>query len=930
MTSERREATPNVYVVTVETMSQLHIVDLSTHSPTSSNVAGVGPGLDEFIVWTYGAFVLGDTSRSDFDPIQARAHFAKPIQLLKEIDRVRATQNRSTLFSTDAPTDTQRFASFTPVGAIAIPGSQSLLVRLLSEDPDAAVAFGSSVILGGESAESTTFDEFLSVWRAKNDGLVPESPLTAERLKTILGHSIVIFRPEAFADNARDTDNHAVNANWLLDNIIRAIQGGWRLLKADGACTVARAIVSDVGLIVHATNPVGAPGLGPGVIRNDRHNVAAKSVDLDVSKLWMPQLQPDSDARRLEIQPYFDGFTLPALTVDVGSSICVPELEHSVATRTLHTAKSDKTRTIPKFRVTIRATGPLGPQRHGEWKRELQRAFDATSVRWDLAEIQSNLEAGDEAAEVVLLLAPSALPTAEWFRGLICEFVETSTNVVICTATPKTTSTEAGHLHSFVLNTLARRAERTNSGRDQSGVLALRTFSVTNLTYRTSAFANRDPLESVQATQGSGRLLVEEQRTFGQVRRSLRLAGRTLAKICRRQPSVLPHLASITKELLWSSKQRHDWSAFALLATLVPEKGSGHSITTKRPSQSGIKRVFVVGPRYEHHSFVSGYERNFEAFSKRLRTPRFRWKSGGRWNQFEKLLRVVSDNPTYSTGALFAEVVGALSMLRNPKVLHHQIYGETDGWLLPMLGRFRPFSATLHMPPSRFQELGVEVDRFRFAKLLIVVDPSLLSFVQTRLPETSVRLIEIGVDYNFFAIPGPHPVTPNRRNPKPFVLCVGSHLRDFDTLFRSWANAKPSMTQPFELHVVGAPTEVIKHVESLRLADVVFRGRLSDEELRNAYQTCDALVLPLTDATANTTLLEAQACGSPIYTTDAVGTRHYLGADASYLPPHDVAAWTASFVALSKRPARKQQAFDQRRWSQKVISDRIQATFANL
>ena len=47
-------------------------------------------------------------------------------------------------------------------------------------------------------------------------------------------------------------------------------------------------------------------------------------------------------------------------------------------------------------------------------------------------------------------------------------------------------------------------------------------------------------------------------------------------------------------------------------------------------------------------------------------------------------------------------------------------------------------------------------------------------------------------------------------------------------------------------------------------------------------------------ATANTTLVEALACGAPIITTDLEATRYYLGETATYVPNGDVTALAAA------------------------------------
>lgn len=51
------------------------------------------------------------------------------------------------------------------------------------------------------------------------------------------------------------------------------------------------------------------------------------------------------------------------------------------------------------------------------------------------------------------------------------------------------------------------------------------------------------------------------------------------------------------------------------------------------------------------------------------------------------------------------------------------------------------------------------------------------------------------------------------------------------------------------------------------------------------YQRSDLMVLPLTDATANNSILEAMACGVPIVSTELAGVRDYVDAACAVLVP---------------------------------------------
>ena len=60
---------------------------------------------------------------------------------------------------------------------------------------------------------------------------------------------------------------------------------------------------------------------------------------------------------------------------------------------------------------------------------------------------------------------------------------------------------------------------------------------------------------------------------------------------------------------------------------------------------------------------------------------------------------------------------------------------------------------------------------------------------------------------------------------------------------------------------------------------------LSDEQLRGVYQQADIFTMPLTDCTANNSLLEAMACGLPIMVSDLPGVRDYVDETTAILVP---------------------------------------------
>jgi glycosyltransferase involved in cell wall biosynthesis len=83
------------------------------------------------------------------------------------------------------------------------------------------------------------------------------------------------------------------------------------------------------------------------------------------------------------------------------------------------------------------------------------------------------------------------------------------------------------------------------------------------------------------------------------------------------------------------------------------------------------------------------------------------------------------------------------------------------------------------------------------------------------------------------------------------------------------------------------------------LANVRRHRGLTDEQLRALYQRCDALLLPLTGATANNALLEGLACGLPAVATRLEAVESYVGAEAqSLVDDNDADAMLEALVCL--------------------------------
>jgi glycosyltransferase involved in cell wall biosynthesis len=68
-------------------------------------------------------------------------------------------------------------------------------------------------------------------------------------------------------------------------------------------------------------------------------------------------------------------------------------------------------------------------------------------------------------------------------------------------------------------------------------------------------------------------------------------------------------------------------------------------------------------------------------------------------------------------------------------------------------------------------------------------------------------------------------------------------------------------------------------------ANVVSHSQISETELVGLYRSADVLFLPVTNATANNSILEALACGTPVISTLVGGLPDYVDDESGWLMP---------------------------------------------
>jgi glycosyltransferase involved in cell wall biosynthesis len=189
--------------------------------------------------------------------------------------------------------------------------------------------------------------------------------------------------------------------------------------------------------------------------------------------------------------------------------------------------------------------------------------------------------------------------------------------------------------------------------------------------------------------------------------------------------------------------------------------------------------------------------------------------------------------------------------------------------------------AISHQPPAWWKLYVSDVQALSRLDVVIALSNPARDYLDAALNKPAFFLNH-GVDHAFFAPPPSRVLSPSDTV---HILFCGQWLRDFDALERLVAKVNAAgIDAIFHLVVPAATREGDSRYRLAYHHNTKWYAGLSDEELLSLYRMCHFLVLPLIDATANNSLVEAMACALPILVSEVGGVPDYVDEEiATYL-----------------------------------------------
>ena len=338
--------------------------------------------------------------------------------------------------------------------------------------------------------------------------------------------------------------------------------------------------------------------------------------------------------------------------------------------------------------------------------------------------------------------------------------------------------------------------------------------------------------------------------------------------------------------------------------------------------------TYVISNKIGHHSEHSGYNRLIDYLdpsTKQIMVD----EAGYSTLMIYGLMRGSFGKAWYSPRSLKAEASILKNCLHSGKALYHFMYGEDDfryaGWGKRINRKMRIVS-TYHQPPAIFETVVHNTKHVKSLDAIIALGSNQVPYFKDLLGTEHIFLVPHGIDTDFFRPATKFTGPKNRRT----CLFVGQWLRDFQCL-RNMIRIIADKDKNIFFKII-TPESSRKELDDLDTIKI--ESNVSEGSLLTSYQNADIMVLPLTDCTANNSILEAMASGLPLVTTDTGGIRDYVNDTCAFLTPKGDAETMASKVMLLAEDealrlqmsvAAREKAIREFTW--KIVADKISEVY---
>ncbi|MDO6709194.1 glycosyltransferase family 4 protein [Aliiglaciecola sp. 2_MG-2023] len=305
--------------------------------------------------------------------------------------------------------------------------------------------------------------------------------------------------------------------------------------------------------------------------------------------------------------------------------------------------------------------------------------------------------------------------------------------------------------------------------------------------------------------------------------------------------------------------------------------------------------VTIVHRRIKHHAKHSGYNTVFEY----MKIPH---AEGGlrsyiashipaslRWRLHTLRPQAVGDE------GLLPELKAMSTVASSSPGICHFIYGEDTYFYTPLWQhKNKKVIASYHYPPVRLDE---RVNNAVLSRLdaVVLMSNSQKDWFAKYMPEEKIYVVNHHVDTNFF-VPAP-PTTDTKLK----IVSLGGILRDMNLLHEVVSGITKMLGKDqveFNFLIPKSEWPKFKHFDNVNLL-----SGISDEQLRDLYQTSTIGFMPLIDCTANNAVLEMMACGTAIVCSNVGGISDYITSDGAIMFSHDTdpALLCEQIIQLSKQ-----------------------------